>query len=353
MTTLIILNGSLMNKDWLDYIKTQGAKPIQTDTGLTLDFPDSDICNGCNVDKTCLYAVTHLDIIEAKGIDAATFLQGQLTCDINDISSSQSRFAAFCNPKGRVISPILVLRATGQDNAFYLLVPKTLTENVIQRLSMYILRADVSLTLRSDTYCLTGLSLPEPSTLSIPLPEKHFETSHHNTLSVIRLPNHKPRYLIIGNTEASIDFWNACSNTPNTRASSALWRYLDLSAGLPWFEADQSEQYIPQMLNIDKLGGISFNKGCYTGQEIVARTHYLGKNKREIFLAECHKPASLKAGLAVRDKNKPDLSGKVLTWQALNDKARLLLVISCELSPSDTLVLEAEPSENLTIIPFE
>lgn len=339
-----------MNKDWLDYLKNHGAKPIQTDTGFTLDFPDSNVCN---TDKTCLYPVTHLDIIEAKGTDAATFLQGQLTCDTNDITPNQSRFAAFCNPKGRVISPMLVLRAADQDNAFYLLVPKTLTEKVIQRLSLYILRANVSLTLRSDAYCLTGLSLSEASTLSIPLPDKRFETSCHNTLSVIRLPDHKPRYLIIGNTHASIDFWSRCSSTPHTRASSALWRYLDLSAGLPWFEADQSEQYIPQMLNIDKLDGISFNKGCYTGQEIVARTHYLGKNKREMFLAECNNPANLKAGLTVRDKNKQDSSGKVLTWQAINDKARLLLVIPCELSQSDTLVLEAQPSEKLTLIPFE
>jgi len=339
-----------MNKDWLDYLKNHGAKPIQTDTGLTLDFPDSDACDS---DKTCLYPVTHLDIIEAKGTDAATFLQGQLTCDTNDITPNQSRFAAFCNPKGRVISPMLVLRAADQDNAFFLLVPTTLTEKIIQRLSLYILRADVSLTLRSDAYCLTGLTLPKPSMLPIPLPDKRFETSCHNTLSIIRLPGHNPRYLIIGNTHASIDFWTRCSNIPHTRASSALWRYLDLSAGLPWFEADQSEQYIPQMINIDKLDGISFNKGCYTGQEIVARTHYLGKNKREMFLAECHKPASLKAGLTVRDKNEPDMSGKVLTWQSVNDKTRLLLVMPSELNQSDTLVLEAQPSEKLTLIPFE
>jgi folate-binding protein YgfZ len=114
-----------------------------------------------------------------------------------------------------------------------------------------------------------------------------------------------------------------------------------------------SEEYIPQMLNIDKLGGISFNKGCYTGQEIIARTHYLGKAKRELFLAECEITAMLdKESKIISDKNQ-NLSGKIIAFQNNEQNIRLLIVIPSADAEPKTLQINNLDKTRINIIDFQ
>ncbi|MDD1641600.1 MAG: tRNA-modifying protein YgfZ, partial [Methylococcaceae bacterium] len=125
------------------------------------------------------------------------------------------------------------------------------------------------------------------------------------------------------------------------------WRYLDILAGMPWLTTETSEEFIPQMLNLDILGGISFNKGCYTGQEIVARTHYLGKTKRTMFLAECDTPSTpLPNSIIIDDGTGTEHAiGKVLLAQRShaeheNEKSSCKLLIVLQVSDSDTYSLK-------------
>ena len=135
--------------------------------------------------------------------------------------------------------------------------------------------------------------------------------------------------------------------------NSTHWNYQDISAGIPWLTLTSSEEYIPQMLNIDKLGGISFNKGCYTGQEIIARTHYLGKAKRELFLAECEITAMLGSESKIISSQIQNLSGKIISFQNNQQKIRLLAVIPSANAELKTLQLNNLDQTRINIIDFQ
>ena len=261
-----------MNQNWKNFLLSQQAT---FDGDAAIHFPAVSNYN----DKT-ICPVGHLAVLTVSGADAALLLQGQITCNVNDITETQSSLGALCNPKGRAIAIFLLVKT---DDAFLMILPAELLEPVKKRLQMYVLRSAVSLTDSSDKYCLIGLN--DPKAEAGPL----FGTSRQDLITVKFSATHS-RYLVIAETDKAIALWSERVGQDFQPQSSDHWRYLDILAGIPWLTTATSEEFIPQMLNLDQLGGISFNKGCYTGQEIVARTHYLGKAKRALFLAECDTP---------------------------------------------------------------
>ena len=136
-------------------------------------------------------------------------------------------------------------------------------------------------------------------------------------------------------------------------SDSNTWEYQDISAGIPWLTEDSSEEYIPQMLNIDKLGGISFNKGCYTGQEIIARTHYLGKAKRELFLAECNSIALQDNEPLIITNENGQAIGKVLSIQPGTQNYKMLIVIAVTEAKSENLMVNNSNQARINIIDFQ
>ena len=331
-----------MNPDWIAFLKSNGAI-VSVDQQI--EFPNT---NHEMTDK--IYPVTHLDVFEVSGAGAATFLQGQLTCNINDLLENKASPAAFCNAKGRVISTLLIIK---KADTFLIVLPRTLLDKVIKKLSMYILRADVQMTHKSDELCLLGINCSSSDLHGMEMPKEPYAVSITEPRS-IRLPGTLSRYLLVSSTDKAINFWKQALNLENLQPSdSKEWIYQDLSSGLPWFNEAQSEQYIPQMLNIDKLGGISFNKGCYTGQEIVARTHYLGKAKREMFLAECSQTAIIEDDTAIINSVHNEQAGKILSFQNYKQKCRLLLVMQSVDSDLKCLMLNNSSQDKIHIIPFQ
>ena len=262
-----------MNQNWKNFLLKLQAT-IDGDDAV-VNFPAISDYNG----KT-IYPVAHLSVLTVSGADAAHFLQGQITCNINDITETQSSLGALCNPKGRAIATFLLVKS---GDAFLMILPVEQLAQVKKRLQMYVLRSAVSLSDGSDQYSLIGLN--DPKTQAAPL----FSSSRQDGISVSFSAAHG-RYLVIAETDKAMALWSERVGQGYRPQSSDYWRYLDILAGIPWLTAATSEEFIPQMLNLDLLGGISFNKGCYTGQEIVARTHYLGKAKRALFLAACDTP---------------------------------------------------------------
>ena len=164
-----------------------------------------------------------------------------------------------------------------------MVLPEELLETVKKRLQMYILRSKVQLTDSSDTSCLMGLTQPQEQA------EVLFATHGNDVIAV----NFGKRQLLIAEPETAIALWSEKVAAQGFQpAHPGQWRYLDIMSGIPWLTTATSEQFIPQMLNLDQLGGISFSKGCYTGQEIVARTHYLGKAKRATVSRRMRLPTS-------------------------------------------------------------
>jgi len=260
----------LMNPNWKNFLFAENAI-FENDTDIVFPSPEHE-------GNQRIYPIVHLGVLTVAGKDAAKFLQGQITCNINDITDIKSSLGAICNPKGRAITTFLLVK---NIDTFLMILPKELLTSVKKRLQMYVLRSDVTLTDSSDDLCLIGLS--HDASQSFGAAEHHFATGRQENI-VVSLQN---RSLVIVKTCNAQKFWSEQVKQGFQPEGSAQWRYLDIISGIPWLTVETSEEFIPQMLNLDKLDGISFNKGCYTGQEIVARTHYLGKAKREMFLAEC------------------------------------------------------------------
>ncbi len=298
-----------MNSNWLDFLSFQGATFLENDK---IQFSEANKSL-----TSALYPIPQLSILKITGSDSLTFLQGQLTCNVKDLKEDNSFFAAFCNAKGRTISTLLIFK---QAESFFLVLPTALKTKVQKKLQMYILRSDVQLIDANDDYCISGLQGSTEQLNDINLPIDDFARANE----LIKLPN--VGYLMIATVENSIKHWSEYLKKGVFFQSSSVWNYLAISAGLAWLDDDSSEIYIPQMLNLDKLGGISFDKGCYTGQEVIARTHYLGKAKRGLFIAEC--AANVIFEDANINNNQGESVAKVIKSENFMDKQRLLIVMS-------------------------
>lgn len=254
-----------------------------------------------------IYSLDHLAVLTISGKDAASFLQGQITCNVHDVTATQSSLAAMCNPKGRTIAVFLLTKA---EDSFYLVLPKELLTTVKERLQKYVLRAAVKLVDSTEALCLFGISDIE-----------HTEFLATQTEDAVVRIHYADRCLLIMPADKAATVWQDYLTQGFQDSDAAHWRYLDIKAGIPWLTLATSEQFIPQTLNLDKLGAISLTKGCYTGQEIVARTHYLGKAKRTLFLAECstENPAA-NAGII-------DADGQVIGHVLSAENHKMLIVL--------------------------
>ena len=330
-----------MNQNWKDFLSKTNTTHVSDEAIL---FPDS----GEN-SKHSIYPIASLAVLSVSGVDAAHFLQGQITCDINEITESKSSFGAFCTAKGRAISTFLI---TNKDQRFLIILPTELLDIVKKRLQLYILRADVQLTDSRNEYCLIGLDCPDKSIASQALPQKEFDTEELDNGICISLPSPQPRYLAILAPATAINLWTELTANNNfTPVGSDRWKYLDILSGIPWLNLQTSEEFIPQMLNLDQLGGISFKKGCYTGQEIVARTHYLGKSKRKMYLAECQtaeQPALNSAIIDVDDSNLK-VGSIVLIEKKDNEKSIMLCVLQSTHAQSTNLRLQNRDQTKIII----
>ncbi|MDP3875563.1 MAG: folate-binding protein [Methylobacter sp.] len=322
-----------MNSNWKNFLLSNNAS---IDNDAAIIFPEHQ-------GDRRIYALAHLGVLTLAGRDTATFLQGQITCNINDISDTKSSLGAICNPKGRAISTFLLVK-DGAD--FLMILPQELVAAVQKRLQMYVLRADVRLTDSSDELCLLGLREGQPQLDEAQ--KSTFATTRQAAIAV-ELAN---RHLFIATPEQAQTLWTEQLALGFLPEDSAQWRCFDIIAGIPWLTAATSEEFIPQMLNLDKLGGISFNKGCYTGQEIVARTHYLGKAKREMFAAECpaiSEPPKPNASIIDDSGDTEQSAGKVLCAQTRQNTCYLLIILQISETHRYNLRLK-DRSDKITLL---
>ncbi|XSG84465.1 MAG: YgfZ/GcvT domain-containing protein [Methylohalobius sp. ZOD2] len=262
-----------------------------------------------------------------RGGDAETFLQGQTTCDVRQITSEQSGLGAFCNPQGRVIATFRILR---DETGFLLLLSADLAEKVAQRLRLYVLRSDVII--ETADVALFGLTLASAAPLQErlqPLPRTVEGVTRVHQLHWIKMPGPGERFLILGTTEAARSLWfDLAENRKAAERPATDWQLQDIHAGLPTVTAATSEEFLPQMLNLDALGGIGFDKGCYTGQEVVARTHYRGQVKRRLYRARLAAHATPTAGMKLQAKDKT--VGQVVNAAPTDSEQELLAVVHCD-----------------------
>ena len=232
---------------------------------------------------TVLADLSHFGLIRFAGEDAQQFLNGQLSCDVNSLEPLHACYGSYSTPKGRMLATFLLWRdATG----FYMQLPRSVRETTQKRLSMYILRSKVKTEDASDAQVLFGVAGKDASailnSLFAELPAEPLALTGAEGASVLRLS--ADRYQIVASPERAVALRDAIAKHA-TLVGPAVWDRLDIRAGIPFITPATQEQLVPQMANLDLIGGVSFSKGCYPGQEIVARMHYLGRLKQRMYLA--------------------------------------------------------------------
>ncbi len=218
--------------------------------------------------------LSHLGVIRATGADAASFLQGQLTQDVVTLGASEARLAAFCNAKGRMQASFVVFR---RDDDLLLVCHQSLLAATLKRLQMFVLRAKAKLTDASSEFQLVGLAGDAIESIA-GKPGSACAKVDFNAVNVIFLPSG------IGQSRA---LWCAPIDQPAPKGEALdikLWHWLEVQSGIAMISQPIFEAFVPQMLNYESVGGVNFKKGCYPGQEIVARSQFRGTLKRRAYL---------------------------------------------------------------------
>ncbi|AQV93801.1 folate-binding protein YgfZ [Cupriavidus necator] len=229
-----------------------------------------------------------LGLIRVAGDDAASFLHTQLTNAVDDLKPGATRLAGYCSPKGRLLATFLMWR---DAEGIVLQLSADIQAPVQKRLSMFVLRAKARLSDISPTHAILGVAgagaAEALAAAGLPAPEAAFAVAEADGVTVIRLPEGagQPRWQLVLPAERA-DAVRAALSATLQGASPALWDWLEVQSGLPRIVAATQEQFVPQMINFELVGGVNFRKGCYPGQEIVARSQYRGTLKRRMWLVQ-------------------------------------------------------------------
>jgi folate-binding protein YgfZ len=320
-------------------------------------FGDADAEAVAALEGDAVFDLRHLALIAVGGDDAVEFLQGQLTNDVCQVTAERAQQSAWCSPKGRVLTCFLVFRHEGH---LLLQLPAALVEQTLKRMGMYVLRARTTLEDVSERWMRMGL-VGEKAQVCLrdrvgSLPENPDDVHALEGLSVVRLHGLRPRYEIVGEPRAVTSVWNDCRRKA-VAAGADAWELLDIEAGIATIGPETSDTFVPQMINLDRVGGVSFTKGCYVGQEIVARTQHLGRIKRRMYRAHWNGSAPVAPGDTL-DASEEAASAKA---QIVNARAapgggfQVLAVIPIEIAdalPDSDLALSDGSRLTLETLPY-
>lgn len=300
-----------MNPAYASWLGTAGAN-FDGETLVSFGHPRQELSAGES--GSVIVPLVHLGLIRVTGAEAAPFLHNLLSNDVNGLTADTARLNSFCTVKGRMLASFLTWREAGGD---VLLQPAADVTAVLQKkLSMYVLRSKAKVNDASAEICQFGLAGPKATSAlqarGLPVPEAPLAVAHAGEATVIRLD--ATRLILALPAPAGAALFAALVKAGLLPAGTGVWQSLDIRAGWPLITSATQEEFVPQMANFELLGGVSFSKGCYPGQEIVARTQYLGKLKKRMyraFVATGERPD------AATDLYSPDVGeqscGKVVT----------------------------------------
>lgn len=264
-----------MNSEWRNFLERAGA------TAKEDRIPEAG--SGNHGVENFLTDLSRLDLLEFEGKDALEFLNGQFTSDLTQLPVGAFQYSAWCNPQGRVIAVFIIYH---WEQSFFLLIPEEIKDRFLKRLQLYVLRAEVVIRDRSNDLVRLGIIAGEGAEDIPALPGSPGTLMHGGDLTLLRIENGPPlRVLVVGTVDRMQSLWQSLA--PKFEGTSAgLWCYHDINAGIPWVLDPTCEQFLPQELNLDVTGGLSYAKGCFPGQEVIARIHYRGAVKQRLHRAD-------------------------------------------------------------------
>ena len=279
-----------------------------------------------------------ISVVHVKGDDATKFLHRQLTVDLADVNASNSLPAAYLNAKGRVIANFILI--SDLDNGYYLAAPSDIANILANRLKMFVLRDKVNVSVNSDI-SITGIQ--GTSFSGFCLPEKIYETTCKDDFIFIRMPGKILRYMVLASTSVYEQHV-----TKLDKMSMLEWVLTDVNSGIPWVLHQTTEQFVAQAVNLDLIGAVNWTKGCYPGQEIVARLHYRGGTNRRMTIAIAELDSAVSPGDLIECTGVAG-NQKGIVVNCANDGDRNLLLISVPLKFFDQQNLQLENSTSIQL----
>ncbi len=340
-----------MTNDWKSFLESQGAVFANNQVR---DFGHASEERRAAAQGTILADLSDTALIRARGADVQTFLNGQFSNDLKQLDAVHSQLAAWCSPKGRMLAIFRILRR-GDD--YLLQLPAALQADMLKRLRMYVLRAKATLDSMDEELRAIGLSGPIAEKILTThtgfLPEGENGCATQGDLTILRLPGIHPRFEIIAPVPAAKKLWEILK-AEATMTGPGVWAWLDIMAGIPTVLPTTSEAFVPQMANLELIGGVNFKKGCYPGQEIVARMQYLGKLKQRMYRAQVTCDTAPQPGDAIYAPNFPGQSaGTVVDAQPSPEVGYdLLAVIQISSVTAGELHLGSETGPRLSLHPL-
>ena len=337
-----------MNPDWQNFLQQQGAL-LHDD--IVQHFGDAQGELGAVQGGAILCDLGQFGILEVAGEDAPIFLQNMLSSDVREVSTQHAQYSSLNSPKGRMLASFLIWR-TGAD--YFLQLPRSLCPAIQKRLSMYVLRSRVKITDVSEQQIGIGLAGEGAAALL----QQQFGSTPQGAMAVEQYDNAcairtgAQRFQINIAPQHAPALWQSLSAAARP-AGSPCWDWLNIRDGIPVIMPATQEQFVPQMVNLDLIGGISFKKGCYPGQEIVARMQYLGKLKRRMYLAHVASGAIPQPGDELFSAEMEDqTSGMVVNATAAGGGCDLLAVVQISSRETQTVHLQSLQGAALSFLPL-
>lgn len=336
-----------MIESWKNFLQSQGAV---IENATVLHYGDPVAERMASVDGTIVADLSQLGVIAFHGDDTVSFLQGQLTNDLRGLNADSAQWNGYCSPKGRLLGNFLMWR---QGTDYCLQLSGDILPGLLKRLSMFVLRAKVQGRDASDEtvrLVVAGkAALASVNAAMGAVPASAMHTAATAAGQVIRVGDDK-FVLSIAPEHAPAVWLTLCQSA--TPVGAPVWDWLRLNAGIPMIVAATQEQFVPQMVNLEVIGGVSFQKGCYPGQEIVARSQYLGKLKRRMFLAHVDAEAAPGDNLYSADIEGQATGTVVNAAPAPTGGFDVLAVAQVESANTQTLHLKAADGAALSLKPL-
>lgn len=337
-----------MNSDWKKFLITKNAVLENNSVknfGLSIDKEQAAYS------KLVLADLSQYAVIEASGDDVIEFLQGQLSNDIKLVTEKTGQLSAYCNPKGRIMATFRIFKRNG---LLFLRLHSNVAESTLKRLRMFVMRSKVELHDRSDELSRIGVAGTDAtaklSEIFKNLPKDTDESSTENDLTIVKLSGLIPQYEVYGPLEQVKQLWENLQ-TNGVAIGENSWNLLTIRAAIPEIVAETVEAFVPQMVNLQAINGLSFTKGCYPGQEVVARMHYLGKLKRRLFICSAETDELPIPGEAIMtsDESEQKVGQIVSSSWASNNKIEFLAVLQIEKAQSSELHIKSYKGASITL----
>jgi folate-binding protein YgfZ len=314
-----------MNADWKAFLENAGAE-FGADGVQHFGNPRREL--SVAITGNVFADLSHYGLVSVHGEDAQAFLQGQFTNDLGAVDDRHSQLSGYCNAKGRLLANFRVFH---RGDSYYLCLPNEMIEGLIKRLRMFVLRSQVTLEDASETFVHLGVSgadsEEELRSFAGEIPATPHTVCQNEQQLIVRVPGIHPSFEIFTDVDTACELWTRL-NVHSAPIGAEAWQLLDIQAGIPMIYALTSEAFVPQMINLQLIDGVSFKKGCYPGQEIVARMQYLGKLKRRMYRTMIDTDSAPQPGADIYCSSDPTQSaGKVVSAAAHPDGGYAALAV--------------------------